>query len=405
MIKGLSMSMKYTSSFFVWLFFVNGQLVNASETVNRDLQIHGFVAQGVIQADKSNYVNDDGDISTELTEIGLNASYLVSPDIRLAGQVVYLNGGNRYSEGARLDYALIDWGAFTNKNWQVNLYLGRFKNYHWLYSSTRDVPMTRPSIILPQGVYFDATRDMSVGGDGAALTAKYTDDVLGDLDFNISTGKSSMSSEQTEIIMGHNATGDIDHDEDLQASIYWQPSFSSWRFGLALTDADFIYNKGEDDVFLDGEIKLERYYINADFQGENWTFSAELLQERMILEDTLFPGFHRDTTGQGGFFQTQYTLNSEIQLLARYEHYYVDKNDKNGKKLEESTHGAIPRYFGYQHDATIGLTYNLSSNMQLQVEHHWIKGTARLTPVIIPETNVNNSEYWTLWAMQLMYWF
>ena len=125
----------------------------------------------------------------------------------------------------------------------------------------------------------------------------------------------------------------------------------------------------------------------------------------MLIEDLLFLGSLRDTTGQGGFVQGQFQLTPDMKLLTRYEHYYANKNDKHGKDLEKLTQGLIPNYFGYQHDATFGLSYSFSSNLQLQLEHHWIKGTARLTPVVIPDPTVNKKEYWQLSTFQLMYWF
>lgn len=369
------------------------------------LSFHGFVAQGLAQAKKSNYINDDGDVSTKLTDVGLNASYVINDRMRVSGQVVYTEGGNRYDSGVRVDYALLDWNLYSTANWQVNTYLGRFKNYHWLYSSTRDVPMTRPSIILPQSIYFDAMRDVSIGGDGINVAIKYHRDSLGEFDFNISSGKSPMSDEQTEIIMGHDSTGDLDHDYDLQASLYWKPSLSDWRFGVALTDAEFGYKKGHEDAFSDGVIDMQRLYANAYYQAENWTFSAEVMQEKMQLDGLLYPSFYNSQTGQGGFVQVEYDVTKDIQLMARYEHFYTNKDDKHGDNLEKSTGGLVPSHFGYQNDGTLGFTYHLSSNTQIQFEHHWIKGTARLTPIVIPNPKANNNEYWQLWAMQLMYWF
>ena len=104
------------------------------------LKINGFVAQGVIQAKDSNFVNDDGDVSLKLTEMGVNGSYRIDSKLRVAGQVVYLEGGNRYPDGFQLDYLFLEWQIFNGQNWQVKTQIGRNKNYHWLYSATRDVP-------------------------------------------------------------------------------------------------------------------------------------------------------------------------------------------------------------------------------------------------------------------------
>jgi hypothetical protein len=386
-------------------FIFSGESIANQNAVSEKLQVHGFIAQGLIDVNGSNYVNDDESLSFELTEIGVNASYQLSSDVRIAGQTVYLNGGNRYNEGIRLDYLLLDWSLFNDDHWKTNLYLGRIKNYHWLYSSTRDVPMTRPSIILPQSVYFDATRDMSIGGDGGAITTRYSSERFGDLDLNASIGISQISSKLTNIIMGDLSTGSMTHDKDFQASIYWRPNLSQWRFGVATTNADFTYHMGENDVFQMGLLELERYYASAVYEEENWTFSAEIVQEQKLIKGFMFPGFVNDTTGQGGFVQTRYRLTPKTQLLGRYERYYNDKNDKNGRMLEKNSFGTIPRYFGYQNDITIGLNYDLSSSMQVQFEYHYIKGTARLTPVLIPDPASNLKENWQVWALQMMYWF
>jgi len=34
-----------------------------------------------------------------------------------------------------------------------------------------------------------------------------------------------------------------------------------------------------------------------------------------------------------------------------------------------------------------------------------MRGAARLTPIVLPNTQLNNSEHWQMWAVQLMYWF
>lgn len=391
----------FLGSYFIIAGFAYGNDIGGID----DVQIHGFVAQGVIDVDGSDFVSDDQGVSFKLTEIGLNASYQFTPNIRLAGQAVYLNGGNRYDKGIRLDYLLLEWALHNTENWQTKLYLGRIKNYHWLYSSTRDVPMSRPSIILPQSVYFDGSRDMSIGGDGGAIATRYSHASIGDIDITASIGNSPISKEQTTILMGSTSTGKLTHKNDFQGSIYWRPSFSQWKFGLATTNADFTYENGIKDSFINGDLALERFYANAEYQAEHWTFSAEILQENIKLHGLLVPEFMSDSKGQGGYVQAQYNIAPKLQLLGRYEHYYANKNDKHGRQLELNSGGGVPHYFGYQYDKTIGLKYRISSKFELQFEHHWIQGTARLTPVLIREPRINKEEYWQLWALQLMYWF
>ncbi|WP_448245515.1 hypothetical protein [Thalassotalea agariperforans] len=382
------------------VFFTVGTKALADE-----FQVHGFIAQGVVQNKGSNFVIEDDELTFDLTELGLNFSYQLSDSLRFAGQAVYLNGGNRFDEGLRVDYLLADWNFYNSEKNQSHLYIGRIKNYHWLYSSTRDVPMTRPSIILPQSVYFDGTRDMSVGGDGIAFSNKYASENIGEIDLTISSSKAPIPTGDTRSIVDPKTKGRLKHDADLQASIYWRPVALPWRFGFALTDARFKYESALDDIYDNGEIDLQRFYLNAEYFGEKWSLSAELLQEKMALTGLLFPEFSRPTTGQGGYLQSEYKVTQDIQLLARYERYFADKNDKSGNQLAASTFGAVPYYFGFQHDVTLGLTYHFDFNLKLQFEHHWVQGTARLTPLIIPDPTNNPQEHWQLTALQLMYWF
>lgn len=387
----------------VAIFYLLSTTVMASE---QNFQLHGFASQGVIDVDGSNFVNDDETLSAELTELGLNGSYQLSSSLRVAGQVVYLDGGNRYAKGVRIDYALLDWSVYDSYSWQANIYLGRFKNNHWLYSSSRGIPFARPSIILPQSVYFDGFRDIAVGSDGIAVKISHSDDDYGDFDFNLSYGSSVISDEQAEMILGKLAQGKIKQDYDAQASFYWRPAFSSWRFGVSLLDSVFSYQENDDlDLFFDGDFAFQFYTMNALYEGEYWEFSGEIYQERFRTKGFYHPQYDRLPIGQGFYLQSRYKINKALTLLARYESFYNDKNDKEGKKLEESTGGLVPAYFAYHRDTTVGMSYDFSSNISLRLEYHWFQGAGRLTPVVLPNPRVNDSKNWNLWTAQLMYWF
>lgn len=401
MIRPLSQRF-YTLVFCNLIFSYN---VYATEQNEEPFQVHGFVAQGVIDVDNSNFVNASEKLSLELTEIGINTSYQLTTDIRLAGQAVYLNGGNRYAAGARIDYLLIEWDAFHNEYWQTNFYFGRVKNNHWLYSSTRDIPFARPSIINSQVTYFDGLRDLAVGGDGAAIKITYNNDTFGEFDFNFSRGKSPISGKQEDILVGDLANGSLDHDLDAQFSVYWRPSYSPWQFGLSANDASFSYRAANSDNYVDSDFSLQFYTINALFEGEFWQFSAEVIQERLVTEGFYATNFLRDQVGQGYYIQASYQVDSNTSLQIRSERFYANKNDKNGHELAQSTGGLVPSYFGFHNDIMFGLSYDFSSNFRMNAEYHWVKGAARLSPIVQPDPIANDSKNWQMWAIQFMYWF
>lgn len=389
----------------VYLILAGEKYSWADNITLQNWQWHGFAAQGLIAVDGSDFVRDDKGVSTQLTELGLNASTQITSNLRFAAQVVYLDGGNRYFKGGRVDYLLLDWNFLNTQQWKGNLYLGRFKNIHWLYSSTRDVPFARPSIILPQSVYFDGFRDIAVGGDGGALKLTYSDDKLGDFDVNFSYGTSPLSKEQSQLILSDFAQGRIKQDLDAQASLYWSPALSQWRFGLSLLNSDFSYKGAQQDLFTSGKFSFQFYTLNALYEGEQWEFSSEIYQERFVTTGFYHPAFLKESIGQGMYVQTRYQLNKDLTFLVRYERFYSNKEDKKGEKLQQSSDGLIPSYFAFQNDLVIGASYDFDNTLKLRLEQHWMEGGARLTPIVLPNPQVNDQRYWQITALQLMYWF
>ncbi|MDP5029053.1 MAG: TonB-dependent receptor [Paraglaciecola sp.] len=369
-----------------------------------DLKIHGFVAQGVIQAQDSNFVQNDGEVSLKLTEIGLNGSYKINNQLRVAGQGVYLNGGNRYPEGFRVDYLFLEWKLLSDADWQLKLQLGRNKNYHWLYSATRDVPHTRPSIVLAQSMYFDAFRDFALGVDGIMAVAN-TQNAWGEWDINLSYGSTPVSNKQRDRLLGVHALGKVNHDKDMQASIFWRPKASQWQFGVSLLEVDFSYDAAEQDIYFDGATKTQRMNLHFLYQSENWEFASEFVREKPTLNGLFFPSYKLKTASDGGYVQGRYFLNPQLTLMTRLDLYDRDRNDRSGKKLEALSDGNIPAYFGYMDQLTLGLTWKFAKNIQVQTEYHRVKGTGHLAPYLIPNTEFNQHEYWDMWAIQLMYWY
>jgi len=379
-------------------------LLQLSWAQDANVEWNGFVAQGLINAKHSSFVNNDEGWSAELTELGLNTCISLSPSFSLAGQVVYLNGGNRYPPGMRLDYLFADWNLYNSLDWQANIYIGRFKNQHWLYSSTRDVPFTRPSIVLPQSVYFDAFRDIAVGSDGIAMQARHSGDV-GDVTFNWSWGSAPISDQQTRTLLGAAVRGSVKQDFVHQASVYWQPAMSRLTFGVSLLDSNFSYTALVDDIFAPADFTVQRVMANVRYQLEKWEFSTELQQERLLIDGFFAPQFHQDQMGQGAYLLAQYRNTSQLKWFMALDYMVLNKDDRRGTLFSQNSGGTVPAYFAYQYSVGTGLSYDFTPTLQLSAEIHWMEGTGRVAPVVIPNLAVNTREYWQLYAVQLMYRF
>ena len=365
---------------------------------------HGFLSQGISQSIDSDFIHEDDEISFDLTELGINMRYDMNASLAVVGQAVYLNGGNRYERGARIDYLFVDWRLPDMENWTANINLGRFKSPHWLYSATRDVPQTRSTIILPQSIYFDNFRDVALGSDGVLLQLYRSSDE-GNLKINWSYGSSPMSSYQTKALLGEFAQGEVKQDYAHQFSVFWQPPSLDWQLGASWLDSDFTYHPSANENLFEGGRTVRLYTLSAVYYAENWEFNAELQRNHSRDFGGYSPAFFDENKGEGGYAQIRYMLNSQFTLTLGYDMYVSDRNDRDGEKLEAATGGVIPAYFGYEKTATVGVQWDPRPNWRIQAEHHWVNGAGRLTSIPGPQNTPDTAEYWRMWAVQVMYWF
>lgn len=367
------------------------------------LQLHGFAAQSIMQAEQSSFINRKGELSLQQTDIGLNASYEINHKLRTAAQLIYINGDNRYPEGPRLDYLLLDWTLEEQQNWSCNLLLGRFKNNHWLYSSTRDVPHTTPSIILPQSVYFDAMRDAGLTIQGVGWHSQHFSP-YGNVEFELSYGSGPLEDNTARHTLSHRAKGDSDTENAWIGSLRYSPLSQNWSAYVSYTDAEFSYTATDNEPFIDAETFLKRSMVGFIYSGANYELASEIFQEKMQVNDFLFNGYHTSTTAQGGYLQYRYFLTEHLITLLRLDIYDRNKDDRSGKQLEAL---GIPAHFGFMDDLTLGLQWKPSHNhnLNLQLEYHYVEGSGRLGPIVEMDIDANRDKYWSLWAMQIIYWF
>lgn len=376
--------------------------VNAQDTSR--LNWHGYISQGLTQSIDGDFITSDNQITGELTEIGLNGLYQISSNVSVAGQVVYLDGGNRFKQGSRLDYLFIDWTIPDLAGWQAQIHLGRFKNRHWLYSVTRDVPQTRDTAVLPQSVYFDSFRDVALGSNGVQTSfTKYTDSSIWQVNWGY--GRSELGDDQRDFFLGSDAKGEIEQDFVHQFSVYWQPSSMNWKLGVSLLESDFSYTPSEEDVRIAGESNIRRFMLSMQYFSENWEFSSELLREIQDIRGAFAPNYYDKRIGEGGFVQFRYLFSNEFSGLVGYDTYVNDVDDRNGKGLEAQTFGQIPAYFAYMDTTTVGLRWDIAPRWRLQAEHHWVEGANRVVSLLDPSIGTNTDKHWRMWSVQLMYWF
>ncbi|GAA5215996.1 hypothetical protein ACFSJ3_10165 [Corallincola platygyrae] len=366
------------------------------------VRTHGFFSQGMVYTDENGFVEDDNGWSERQTEIGLNASWQINSDWRMAGQVVYLNGGNRYPEGFRLDYLLLDRLAYRTDTDEVHIQLGRYKNQHGLYRDSRDVPAAQPSIFLPQSVYWDMYRDQTLNTDGVALMGFHQVDA-GSLEWQFSGGATDIHDDMEEWVLGKNSSGDYEEDWVVQGSGYYTTDNGAWTMGLSVLRSNLDFHADEGSQAVSGQAYVWESIASIRYSAERWETTFEYIDDQFKLYGLYFPEFRDRSHSDGYYLQVRYFATPSLTLLARYDAKYLNKHDRDGKDFEKQT--GAPSYFMFSKDWTLGLTYEVAENWLVRGEYHYVHGAAWLPPHLYPDVEVHDQEYWHLFAVQLSYSF
>jgi hypothetical protein len=60
----------------------------------------------------------------------------------------------------------------------------------------------------------------------------------------------------------------------MQFSVYWRPKLTKFQFSFSLLDADFSYQRGDNDTLFTGDGTSQRIMFNLLYQGQYWDLRA-----------------------------------------------------------------------------------------------------------------------------------
>jgi hypothetical protein len=375
------------------------------------VQIHGFLSQGYISTSGSNnffgHSSDGG--SWNYREIGVNGSWRPTPKLQFSMQVVGRDAGETDNDGVRIDYGFADYSFLSDADRLWGARVGRITNPLGFYNETRDVPFTRPSILLPQGIYFDINRNLSLSADGVQVYGEQRTSI-GDFYFQAGAVQPRTGDPEFQ----HGFTNGIFPGE-LDGRLSWVGRALYERDGgrirLAVSGGDFR-GKYEPEPWKidlqDGRFRFVPLIFSAQYNAEKWSLTSEFAPRR-TAEFRGFGPFLPDGkfTGQSFYIQGTYRFAPKWEVVLRYDDLRWDKNDRNGKDWEAAT--GFPAHTRFAKDWTVGLRWDITPRIMLRAEYHRVKGTGWLAALenpgmrpnpIVPSTLEDDiDEDWNLFAL------
>lgn len=366
----------------------------------------GFVSQGIVYNSDNQYFSDH-DVSLDLTEAALQGGYVFSNNLRFAGQIQYRNWG--HYDDINIDHLFLDYTIFTRPTSTAGIRLGRIKTELGIYNTSRDIPSARPTIFLPQSIYLEFMREPESYYDGGNLYGNMMLSI-GTINWSVAYGMHSTSSDLVEKIFGGDLEGEFDPDFSHKLHLSWESPESDWLFGAGYQSVDIEFLTVPDPVISidDGTFTLDKYTIFAQHYRERWEWTLELMYmdiggdgfDTSIMGTPVPKLFSLDTGMDGGYFQARYFATDQITLLARYDVYFKDRDNRYN-----STNANVVDYAQYSKDFTAGLMWQINKDWTLKTEAHFVEGAGFIAPMIRVNNKNIGDKYWQMYAAEISYSF
>jgi hypothetical protein len=374
--------------------------VGQSTVLPKEIELHGFLTQGFFHSSDNNFFgqSDDG-ISPGLTEIGINAAYQPFSRLRFAAQGLYRRAGDVDHGSVRLDYGLADLTLLNYESGKIGIRGGRIKIPFGLYNETRDVPFTHPTILLPQGIYFDRSRTLLLSADGGSFYAEQRTR-YGDFAFKFNVGMPlGPHNEIQAIVLGTgDAKGILEGKPAIATQLMYELDGGKYVFAVSYMDLELDYHPAVGETLKASTAHIQPLLFSAQYNGEKFTLTGEY-NYRWNTFGAFAPEGKFIT--ESWYVQGSYQVLPKLQATVRYDVIYMDKDDKRG---DGAALLGYQRHSAFGNDWMVGLRWDITTSWMLRADYHRIHGTAALSQADNPDRRMTRQD-WDLYGLQLSFRF
>lgn len=372
------------------------------------MEVHGFATQGFFLSNHNNFNGNSKSGSFDFRELGVNTTWYINSNLFMAAQLISHKAGKVDNGSIDIDYALVDYNFISSTQGNMGIKLGRIKNPYGFYNQTRDAAFTRPSILLPQSIYFAKVRDFQLSTDGILIYGNYfMPSAILESELLIGRPRTKEKTLEYAMLGGRDWSGEFSGGK----SLIWRTVYSladySWE--AALTLGKFTLDFDAPDNLLnpmsphDGSYNFDIGLLSLRYNGENWRFTTEYTRRNIDQSElggviAIKPRMQSESYS----LQLEYLYSQNLTFFTRFDAEYTDMHDRKGEKLARIT--TSPSSIAYSKDLALGVGWHPSENWLLRAEWHKIKGTAMLAAQDNPDIS-KYKESWDLFALQATYRF
>ena len=397
------------------MVIVLGGLPALAQGLLDEIQIHGLVSQGYLRSTDNNYLADTEDGSFEFSEAIVNFSTQVSENLRVGLQLLSRDLGREGNNVVGLDWAYGDY------RWRRNLgfRFGKLKSHIGLYNKGRDVDMLRTSILLPQSVYEETTRDIAHSYSGFSLYGNPLVPVVGRLNYEVYAGtlpvrdlnsdfwqnNLRLVTDRIPLLRDEEPTVAI---ESLTVkyvaggSLIWHAPLSGLRLGGNFIKGELeggaqiriddpqnpLLTSLQEPAPFEMIVGIDRLLtLSAEYSWRDLMLAGEILSTKYDVDLNLRLGgellpFATVMEWQGYYLMVNYRVSDLLELGTYYAQFYPEKSDKDGSEM--AAQGGRD-FEAWRQDIALSTRFDLGENWLAKLEVHRMDGAAQVMAHDNPE--------------------
>jgi len=344
-----------------------------------DVRIHAFVSQGVIKTTGRNYLTTSSKRgSVEFSEVGLNFTSNLSPDLRVGVQVFAHELGPLGNYTPTFDWYYLD---YRFRDW-LGVRAGRTKIPFGLYNDSADVDAARVPILLPQSVYPIDHRDYLLAQNGAELYGNQRLGPVGQIEYRAYGGTLNLAtptSDQPGITVDGYEMPYVYGGrllwltplEGLTAAASYQALRFDWDYHIAPELIPIFQSVGLVPPGFAGtlpvQFRVKLWVTSLEYQSGDLTVAAEYSRWIGSFDSQAPALLPPHVVNERYYGMVSYHVTPWFTPGAYYSVYYENVEHRDARK-------------DYQRDLALSVRFDLTRNWLLKLEGHWMNGTLALEP-------------------------
>jgi len=176
------------------------------------------------------------------------------------------------------------------------------------------VPFTRPSVFLPQSIYWEKLRDIMLSTDGVQAYGEY---FLGNhsLALQLGLGQPRINENLEWAYLGWNWPGEFEQDQTSRL-FRLEYAFNSGQIRTSLSglDAGLSFEDDPGSPIGSGKTDIQYWVGSFQYNAEKWSFTMEYMQEPVKWRGYQPPIRNKSVVADGIYLQGTWLLSPEWEI-------------------------------------------------------------------------------------------